>query len=249
MTELDKNRLPRHVAIIMDGNGRWAQSKGMPRLEGHRVGVESVRDIVKAARDIGLGYITLYTFSEENWQRPRLEVEGLMQLLDRYLRKEIEELHQNDVRLQAIGNLQRLPKVTRKTLQRAMVQTAENKSLTLSLALSYGGRQELAGVCRFLAAECAAGRMNPDDIDEAVINSRLSTRDLPDPDLLIRTGGEMRLSNFLLWQTAYTEIYVTDTYWPDFRREALVEALLEYQRRQRRFGKTAEQIAAESGKA
>jgi undecaprenyl diphosphate synthase len=240
--ELTPENLPRHVAIIMDGNGRWAQAKGMPRLEGHRVGVESVRVVIKAARKFGLKYLTLYTFSEENWQRPRPEVEGLMRLLNRHLKAEIKELHANGVRINALGELTRLPKASQKLLREAMAETSANDELVLSLCLSYGGRQEILQACRELARECRDGALDPEEIEDELFSSRLFSRGLPDPDLVIRTGGDQRISNFLLWQIAYSELYITPTYWPDFREGELLAALLDYQRRQRRYGKTGEQI-------
>jgi undecaprenyl diphosphate synthase len=241
-TELDINNLPAHVAIIMDGNGRWAQARGMNRLEGHRAGAESVRTITRAARRLGLKYLTLYTFSFENWQRPKLEVEGLMHLLARYLEGEVDDMMENGVRLNAIGDLDRLPKATRKLLDKTMARTAGNSDMVLSLALSYGGRVEILDTCRRIAEECLAGNMTPENIDDAVFSQHLWTRDIPDPDLLIRTGRECRISNFLLWQIAYAEIYMTDKYWPDFDEAEFIKALIDYQGRQRRFGRTGEQV-------
>ncbi len=241
-TELDINNLPAHVAIIMDGNGRWAQARGLHRLEGHKAGAESVRTITRAARRLGVKFLTLYTFSFENWQRPKLEVEGLMRLLARYLEGEVDEMLENGIRLNAIGDLDRLPKTTRKLLDRAMARTADNSEMVMSLALSYGGRVEILDACRRLAAECKAGTLAPEDIDETAFARRLYTKDIPDPDLLIRTGGECRISNFLLWQIAYTEIYMTAKYWPDFDEAELLAAMIDYQGRQRRFGRTGEQV-------
>ena len=240
--ELTPENLPLHVAIIMDGNGRWAQARGLPRLEGHRVGVESVRAVIKAARKFGLKYLTLYTFSEENWQRPRPEVEGLMRLLNRHLKAEIKELHANGVRINALGELTHLPKASQKLLREAMAETSANDDLVLSLCLSYGGRQEILQACRLLARECRDGGLDPDDIEAEVFSRHLFSRGLPDPDLVIRTGGDQRISNFLLWQIAYSEMYITDTPWPAFREGELLGALLDYQKRQRRYGKTGEQI-------
>ena len=244
--ELDKQKMPSHVAVVMDGNGRWAQARGMKRLEGHRAGAEAGRAVIRTTRKLGIKYLTLYTFSEENWQRPYDEVSGLMRLLNRHLEKEIDELDENGVRLQAIGDTGRLPKTTQKFLSKAMAQTAGNQDLVLSLALSYGGRQEIVKACRDAAAACLDGRMNPDDIDEEVFGRYLYTKDIPDPDLLIRTGGEQRLSNFLLWQIAYTEMVVVPTHWPDFREEEYTRAIFEYQQRQRRFGKTGDQVTSQS---
>nr|WP_277995799.1 isoprenyl transferase [Moorella thermoacetica] len=234
--ELDRERLPRHVAIIMDGNGRWARSRGLPRLAGHRAGVESLRDIVRACVDWGIGILTVYAFSTENWKRPHEEVEGLMNLLVEYLRRELAELRREGVQVRAIGRLESLPRQAREELERARKETAANKRLILNLALNYGGRSELVDACRRIATLVARGELDPGEIDEEVINNFLYTAGLPDPDLLIRPSGEMRVSNFLLWQLAYTEFWVTDIYWPDFRREDLRRALLDYQQRERRFG-------------
>jgi undecaprenyl diphosphate synthase len=215
-TELDINNLPAHVAVIMDGNGRWAKARGMNRLEGHKAGAESVRTITRTARRLGIKYLTLYTFSFENWQRPKLEVEGLMRLLARYLEGEVDEMMENGVRLNAIGDLDRLPKSTRKLLDKTMARTAGNSDMVMSLALSYGGRVEIVNACRRLAEECKAGKLALEDIDETAFARCLYTKDIPDPDLLIRTGGESRISNFLLWQIAYAEIYMTKKYWAGF---------------------------------
>ncbi|WP_071541499.1 isoprenyl transferase [Neomoorella thermoacetica] len=234
--ELDRERLPRHVAIIMDGNGRWARSRGLPRLAGHRAGVESLRDIVRACVDWGIGILTVYAFSTENWKRPHEEVEGLMNLLVEYLRRELAELRREGVQVRAIGRLEGLPRQAREELERARKETAANKRLILNLALNYGGRSELVDACRRIATLVARGELDPGEIDEEIINNFLYTAGLPDPDLLIRPSGEMRVSNFLLWQLAYTEFWVTDIYWPDFRREDLRRALLDYQQRERRFG-------------
>ncbi|MBC7325152.1 MAG: isoprenyl transferase [Moorella sp. (in: Bacteria)] len=234
--ELNPDKLPRHVAIIMDGNGRWAQQKGLPRTVGHRAGVESLRDIVKASVEWGIAILTVYAFSTENWKRPWEEVNALMNLLVEYLHRELAELKREGVEVRAIGRLEGLPPRAREELERARKETAGNKRLILNLALNYGGRAELVDACRQVARQVAAGQLRPEDIDEAVINSALYTGDLPDPDLLIRPSGEMRLSNFLLWQLAYTEFWLTEVLWPDFRREHLRQALLAYQRRERRFG-------------
>ena len=232
--------LPRHVACIMDGNGRWARAQGKSRVKGHREGVASVRDITEACAQLGVGYLTLYTFSTENWQRPRAEVSALMELLVRTLRSEAERLHRNGIRLQAIGDLGRLPPRARAEFDEAVALTASNTRMTLTLALSYGSRWEITEAVRHLAAEAAAGRLAPEAITEQSVSDAMLTAGMPDPDLLIRTAGEMRLSNFLLWQIAYTELYVTERFWPDFRREALYEAIGSYQRRDRRFGRVAE---------
>ena len=243
MEDIDKRNLPRHLAIIMDGNGRWAQAKGMKRIEGHRVGTETVRTITRACRRIGIEYLTLYAFSSENWQRPTFEVEALMSLLSRYLRSELEEMLGNGIRLNTIGESDRLPKAVRNILIETIAKTRENSGMVLTLALSYGGRNEILRACRRIAEDCLAGRTEPDKIDEESIRGYLYSPELPDPDLLIRTGGESRISNFLLWQIAYTEIYVTRVMWPDFSEDVLREALLDYGKRQRRFGLTGDQVA------
>ncbi len=235
---------PRHIAIIMDGNGRWAQARGLSRVRGHEEGAESVRAIVRACRELGVGALTLYSFSTENWRRPATETAALMRLLQRYLRQEREEILTNGIRLRAIGELGRLPGFVRKPLAALRRESRGNEGMVLNLALSYGGRSEITQAARALAREVAAGRLHPDDIDEAAFARHLDTAGLPDPDLLIRTSGELRLSNFLLWQLAYTELYVTETAWPDFRRPQLLEALEEYASRERRFGKTGEQARA-----
>jgi len=245
---LDKKKLPRHVAIIMDGNGRWAQARGLSRIEGHRAGADSVRIITRACRKLGLQYLTLYAFSEENWQRPRTEVEALWRLLNRYLKKELKEMLQNNIRFNAVGDIDRLPRSTRDLLRKTMAATTGNGQMVLSLALSYGGRQEILRAARLMAGECRADRLKIEEIDEQTFSAYLYTADLPDPDLLIRTGGEDRISNFLLWQMAYTEIFFTDAYWPDFREKELEEAIMDYQRRERRFGKTGDQVRAERGR-
>lgn len=231
--------VPRHVACIMDGNGRWARARGRSRVTGHREGVASVRDITEACAQIGVEYLTLYTFSTENWDRPRAEVSALMELLVRTLRGEAERLHRNGIRLQAIGDLSRLPPRARREFDEAVALTAANTRMTLTLALSYGSRWEITEAVRHLAAEAAAGRLDPAAISEAHVSGAMCTAGMPDPDLLIRTAGELRLSNFLLWQIAYTELYVTERYWPDFRREALYEAVASFQHRDRRFGRVA----------
>jgi undecaprenyl diphosphate synthase len=239
---LDLSRLPRHVAIIMDGNGRWAKGRGLRRVRGHMTGVESVRAVVRLARRLGIEYLTLYAFSEENWQRPTFEVRALMNILIRYLRRELPEMQQNNIVLQAIGDLKRLPENVQKELARTEEATREGAKMTLSLALSYGGRSEIVHAVQSLAEDLRAGRLRPEDIDPEKFADRLFTAGIPDPDLLIRTSGEFRLSNFLLWQSAYTELYFTDTLWPDFREDELIQALVEYQQRDRRFGLTQEQV-------
>ena len=229
--------LPRHVAIIMDGNGRWAQERGEPRVVGHYEGVESVRDITEACAQLGVAYLTLYTFSVENWQRPRREVNALMKLLIRTIRRERKTLLKNNIRLQTIGDLRVLPRSVRAELQETIDATAENTSLTLILALSYSGRWDITQAVRTLARRVQQGDLDPEAIDEALVAQALDLAGLPDPDLLIRTGGEYRVSNFLLWQLAYTEMVITDRYWPAFRREQLYEVLSEFQHRDRRFGR------------
>lgn len=241
--DLDPSRLPhlpRHVAIIMDGNGRWAQARGLPRVRGHQAGVEALRDVVTACAEWKLPYVTLYSFSTENWARPRSEVEFLMGLLQRYLRHELDLLLRNNIRLKTIGFVDLLPEGVRTDLEAAIRRTADNDGLTLVLALSYGSRGEIVEAARALARECCEGRLRPEDIDEERFASRLQTSGMPDPDLIIRTSGEMRLSNFLLWQAAYAELWVTPVLWPDFRRTHLYEALEAYASRQRRFGRVGE---------
>jgi undecaprenyl diphosphate synthase len=241
---LDLSRLPRHVAIIMDGNGRWAKRRGMLRVRGHLEGVESVRVVVRLARRLGLEYLTLYAFSDENWQRPATEIRALMNILLRFMRKELAELKQNQILLRAIGDLQRLPENVQRELVWAEEATREGARMTLSLALSYGGRSEIVHAAQSLAQDLLAGKLRPEEITPESFSSRLYTAGMPDPDLLIRTSGEYRLSNFLLWQTAYTELYFTDTLWPDFREDEFIKALQEYQHRDRRFGLTQEQVEA-----
>ena len=248
MASSDPHRamVPRHVAVIMDGNGRWAQSQGRPRLDGHSVGAESVRAVVRAARERGVEVLTLYSFSTENWSRPEDEVDGLMELLAQYLRDELDELLTNGIRLRAIGELDQLPPEVRMLLAGVMAATADNTGLTLVLALSYGSRAEIRSAIIEIAKAVKEGQLEPEDIEDDLISSALYTADLPDPDLLIRTSGEMRLSNFLLWQLAYAELYVTDVAWPDFREAHLDLAFEAYNQRQRRFGKTGAQIEASS---
>ena len=231
-----KMLLPAHVAIIMDGNGRWAEQRMLPRVEGHRQGAESVRALVRAAGEIGIKYLTLYAFSTENWNRPKEEVDTLMKYLAHYLKSEIGELNRNNVRLEAIGQIYRLPEFVQDQLEKSKAALAKNNGLTLILALSYSGRTELVEAVRSIAAETKQGLLDPAEINEQVIAQHLYTRHWPDPDLLIRTSGEMRVSNFLLWQISYAEFVVTPTLWPDFRKPQLYEALEEYARRHRRFG-------------
>lgn len=239
---VDPGRLPRHVAIIMDGNGRWAEKRHQPRLFGHRTGAESVRDIVETARELGICVLTLYAFSSENWNRPEPEVSGLMSILKKFLVSEVSRMQNNGIRLTCIGDLGKLPEGVRKVLHDSINTTSANTDMVLNLALSYGARDELARAARLLAEECIAGRIKPADITSDSISSHLYTADLPDPDLLIRTGGEARLSNFLLWQLSYAEIYFTDVMWPDFRRDVFLKAIASYQKRERRFGHTGAQL-------
>ena len=235
--DLDKTKLPIHVAVIMDGNGRWAKKHLLSRIKGHEKGADAVRAIVRACREFGIAHLTLYAFSTENWQRPKSEVDALMTLLVKFLKKEQKELAENDIRLQVIGQKERLPAKVLKALREAMDLTRDNSALQLNLALSYGSREEIVQMARKLARKSKNGQIDPDAIDVDVVAEHLYTRDIPDPDLLIRTSGEMRISNFLLWQIAYTEIYVTPTYWPDFGKEEFYEILKDYQQRERRFGR------------
>ena len=236
--------LPRHIAIIMDGNGRWARLKNKPRAHGHREGINSVREIVQVCGEIGISHLTLYTFSSENWSRPKSEVSAIMKLLLSTIKKEINNLHKNNVKLSTIGNINDLPNDTRKNITDGIAKTQNNSGLNLILALSYGSRQELIRAFKRIGKKIQSSEIVPDDINENLIGKELYSKDIPDPDLLIRTGGEFRLSNFLLWQAAYSELLITDTHWPDFREEALLNGIYEYQNRQRRFGQTAEQITA-----
>lgn len=231
-----KATLPAHVAIIMDGNGRWAKQRGLPRVEGHRNGVESVRTVVRACGELGIKYLTLYAFSVENWNRPKDEVDTLMKYLARFLKNEIGELNRSNVRLEVIGQIYRLPEFVQEQLKKTQAALAKNNGLTLILALSYGGRQEIVEGVRAIASEVKVGKLEPAEINEQVISQHLYTHHYPDPDLLIRTSGELRVSNFLLWQISYTEFVVTPTLWPDFRKPELFAALEEYTRRHRRFG-------------
>lgn len=240
--KIDKNRLPRHVAIIMDGNGRWAKAKGKDRSFGHQEGVVSVRKIMDAVTQLGLKYLTLYTFSTENWNRPEEEVQALMSLLVSAIHRETPDMMKKNVRLTAIGDLSRLREDAYNTLQECIDMTSANTGTTLVLALSYSSRWEITRAARQLAQEVLEQKINPNDITEAMVSDHLTTKVIPDPDLLIRTGGEKRISNFLLWQLSYAEFFFTDVFWPDFREEELYEAILYYQQRERRFGKTSEQL-------
>jgi len=236
LRQIDPTRLPTHIAIIMDGNGRWAARRNQPRVSGHRAGAEAVRATVETAARLGISYLTLYAFSTENWKRPRLEVDALMGLLREFLRKEIRSLKRNNIRFQTIGRERGLETSVSREIDRARKETANNNGMVLTVALNYSGRSEIAEACRTLAVEFLAQGRDPAEISEGDIERHLFTRDLPDPDLLVRTSGEMRVSNFLLWQIAYSEIYVTDILWPDFRRINLFEAILGYQKRERRYG-------------
>lgn len=240
--KIDKNRLPRHVAIIMDGNGRWAKAKGKDRSFGHQEGVVSVRKIMDAVTQLGLKYLMLYTFSTENWNRPEEEVQALMSLLVSAIHRETPDMMKKNVRLTAIGDLSRLREDAYNTLQECIDTTSANTGTTLVLALSYSSRWEITRAARQLAQEVLEQKINPNDITEAMVSDHLTTKNIPDPDLLIRTGGEKRISNFLLWQLSYAEFFFTDVFWPDFREEELYEAILYYQQRERRFGKTSEQL-------
>jgi undecaprenyl diphosphate synthase len=244
-SDLDLQRLPRHVAIIMDGNGRWAQQRGLSRIEGHKRGKDSVRAVVETARRLGIEYLSLFAFSTENWSRPRREVDALMGLLRRYLRTELSKMMKNGIRLLVVGDVKRLPATLRRELQARIDATKHNRRLTVVLAVSYGGREEIVDAARALAQAVRAGDLSPEAIDATTFGGYLHTAGLPDPDLLIRTSGEMRISNFFLWQSAYSEIYVTDTLWPDFREPQFIAALREYQQRERRFGRVAEQMERE----
>jgi undecaprenyl diphosphate synthase len=233
---LDPARLPRHVAIVMDGNGRWATRRGLARSEGHRRGKDSVRAVVEAARELGIPFLTLFAFSNENWLRPNTEVRFLMQLFHRYLMTETKRLMKRGIRVLALGDTERLPPLVRRALGETVANTAQNRAMTVALALSYGGRQDLARAAQRIARDVTAGLIRPEEINERALANRLDTGGLPDPDLLIRTSGELRLSNFFLFQLAYAELYFTDSLWPDFREREFLRALAEYQARERRFG-------------
>ena len=242
---IDKNKIPKHVAVIMDGNGRWAKERGQNRLEGHAMGVDSVRATLKAARELGVSYLTLYAFSTENWSRPKEEVDGLMDLLVHSITNEMEELNENGVRLLAIGDIDGLPEKCANSLKAAIRDTANNNQISLILALNYSSKWELTKAFKLISADVLAKKLEIDQITNEVVASYLETKDIPDPELLIRTSGEHRISNFLLWQIAYTEFYFTDVHWPDFRKEHFIQAILDYQSRERRFGKVSEQLIAD----
>jgi len=241
---LRSDAIPRHVAIIMDGNGRWAERRGRSRVEGHNAGLESVRAVVRAAHELGIGILTLYAFSSENWSRPKGEVDALMDLLDRYIDTEVDEVDRNGIQIRTMGRLEEVPGRIRAKLEQAICRTQGNHEMILCFALSYGGRQEIVDAARKLAEAVEEGRLRPDDVDEKRFAECLYQQDLPAPDLLIRTGAERRISNFLLWQLAYAELYFSDRMWPDFRKGHLVEALLDYQGRERRFGLTSAQVGS-----
>ena len=239
---IDKNRIPTHIAIIMDGNGRWAKQRGSFRIVGHQNAITSVRDSTESCAELGVQYLTLYAFSTENWSRPKEEVTALMELLVATIQGELETLKKNNVRLQVIGDMDSLPSHCQNTLHAGMKETAANTGLVLTLALSYSGRWDITRAAKKIAIAVAEGKLSPDQINEQTIKEFLSTASIPDPELMIRTSGELRLSNFLLWELAYAELYVTDTLWPDFKKEDLYKAVLDYQKRERRFGKTSEQL-------
>ncbi|MFT6334007.1 MAG: undecaprenyl diphosphate synthase [Saprospiraceae bacterium] len=242
LNKIDKERLPEHIAVIMDGNGRWAKAHGKPRVFGHKNGVKSVREISEAVAELGIGYLTLYAFSTENWSRPALEVTALMGLLVETIRNEVSTLNKNNIRLKAIGNLSELPKRSQNALLEGIEKTSKNTGLTLILALNYSSRWEITSTIRKIAQASKDGTVDPAQIDETFISQQLATADYPDPELLIRTSGEQRISNYLLWQIAYSELYFTDVFWPDFRKVHLYKALVNFQARERRFGKTSEQL-------
>lgn len=238
-----RGEVPAHIAIIMDGNGRWAKSRGLPRVSGHQRGIETVREVVEVCANLGVNHLTLYTFSKENWKRPKDEVSTLMRLIVKSLQNETDELHKNNIRLRAIGNVQSLPHIVQNELNQAMEKTRSNNKMALNLALSYSGRWDLVESIKKIAELYKNGDVSKEAIDEDLISENLVTSDIPDPDLLIRSGGELRVSNFLLWQIAYSEIFVTKVLWPDFNRETLFEAIRDFQNRERRFGQVSEQIS------
>ena len=239
---INKNNIPKHIAIIMDGNGRWAKAHSLPRIAGHKEGIDSVRAITKKCGDIGVKHLSLYTFSSENWSRPLKEVKALMGLLLLTIRREIKDLNKNNVRLTTIGNMGDLPDDARKGMEEGLKITENNSGLNLILALSYGGRQEILKMVQSIARKAINGEIEPEKLSESDIVNELDTAKIPDPDLLIRTGGDQRISNFLLWQIAYSEIYVTDTYWPEFKEKELLDAVADFQDRERRFGRISEQL-------
>lgn len=243
LQRLDAQKLPKHIAIIMDGNGRWAMQRSLKRVEGHKAGAESVRAVVSACREIGIKILTLFAFSSENWNRPASEVRSLMNLLVRYLYREFRSIRENGIRIRTIGRTTDLPRRVQNALDHVINGTVDNDAMIMNVALSYGGRDEIVRASQRLVKDALAGRIKPDQIDEKLFARYLDTGELADPDLLIRTGAESRISNFLLWQSAYTELYFTEVLWPDFRKEELLSAILDYQRRERRFGMTSEQVS------
>jgi undecaprenyl diphosphate synthase len=245
MSDIDPEKLPKHVAIIMDGNGRWAKSRALNRIRGHENGINSVRDVVRTSREIGIQYLTLYAFSEENWKRPKHEVDALMNLLKRFLKKELDEMLENGIRFQTIGRSGKLPEDVQRLLSETSDKTSQNKDMVLNLALSYGGRQEILDAIQKISRRVESRGLRPEEITQQTISDSLYTAGIPDPDLLIRTSGEYRISNFLLWQIAYAEIYITPTLWPDFRKEEYLSAIEAFQKRERRFG--ASEVDEETG--
>lgn len=241
---IDLEKLPNHIAIIMDGNGRWAKSQGKPRIFGHKSGVTAVREVTEACAEIGIKYLTLYAFSTENWNRPAFEVNALMALLVEAVENELKTLNKNQIRLNAIGDLSKLPSMSQKALLRGIESTKNNTRMTLNLALNYSSRWEIVNATKHIAEDIKENKIKPEDVTEQLFSSYLSTKDIPDPELLIRTSGEQRISNYLLWQIAYAELYFTNVFWPDFRKINLYEAILDYQNRERRFGLTSEQLAS-----
>jgi undecaprenyl diphosphate synthase len=245
---LDTTNLPKHIAVIMDGNGRWAKKKGAMRVFGHQNAIKAVREATEGCAELGIKYLTLYAFSTENWSRPKKEVNALMQLLVGTIRKETETLNKNNIRLTTVGDTKQLPEVCQRELAEAIEITSKNTGMNLILALSYSGRWDIVNAMKLIAQDVEAGKLNTQEIDNQVVEKYLSTFDIPDPELLIRTSGEFRISNFYLWQLAYTEMYITDTLWPDFRKEHLHAAIADYQKRERRFGKTSEQVSKKTEK-
>jgi len=238
MNTLDSHNLPNHVAVIMDGNGRWARKRSLNRVQGHEKGAEAVRNLVRTSRELGIRWVTLYAFSEENWKRPQREIQALMALLERFLQSELEEMLEKGIRLQSIGSTEKLPDGIREALTNTAAKTADNTNMVLTLALSYGGRQEIVNAARRIAVQIESGRISSEEVTEGLLSDHLYTAGIPEPDLLIRTSGEYRISNFMLWQMAYTEMYFTPTLWPDFGREEYLSAIREFQNRERRFGST-----------
>lgn len=248
LTQIQKNKVPTHVAIIMDGNGRWAKKRGLDRVEGHKAGVESVRNAVKASVECGVKYLTLYAFSIENWKRPKNEVDALMELLVLAIEQEVPELMKNNIRLNAIGDITSLPEKCQTSLLQSLETTKKNTQLVLTLALSYSSKWEIVNACKSIAQKVKEGRLNIEDITEETFQHHLTTSQMPDPELIIRTSGELRMSNFLLWQAAYAELYFTPLYWPDFTKEEYYKAIIDFQKRERRFGNTSDQILKETNK-